>query len=84
MPVYDRGYALSAAGGPQEIYDLLLKNGHVVDPANSRSGNMDVAVIGGRIAHVAPGLPASPLPRGGPTDEILQWSLTAIVAAARA
>jgi len=24
----------------QEIYDLLLKNGHVIDPANKRNGRL--------------------------------------------
>ncbi len=36
----------------QEIYDLLLKNGHVLDPANHRDGQFDVAVIGNKIARV--------------------------------
>jgi dihydroorotase len=34
-------------------YDLLLKGGYVIDPANNISGLMDVAVQGGRIARVA-------------------------------
>lgn len=42
-----------------EIYDLLIKNGHVLDPAGQHNGRMDVAVIGGKIARVAAGLPAS-------------------------
>jgi len=33
-------------------YDLLLKGGHVIDPANGINGKMDVAVIGGKIAAV--------------------------------
>ncbi len=32
-----------AADG-QQIYDLLLKNGRVIDPANHRSAQLDVAV----------------------------------------
>ena len=48
---------LSLSG--QEIYDLLLKNGHVIDPANHRNGRFDVAVTGGRIARVGADLPAS-------------------------
>jgi predicted amidohydrolase len=47
--------ALSA----QPIYDLLLKNGRVIDPANHRDAQLDVAVIGNRIARVAPNLPAA-------------------------
>lgn len=42
-----------------QIYDLLLKNGHVIDPANRRNGRFDVAVIGNKIARVAPDIPAS-------------------------
>ena len=34
-------------------YDLLLKGGHVIDPANNRDGKMDVAISGDRIAAVA-------------------------------
>jgi hypothetical protein len=39
--------------GPHEIYDLLLKNGNV----NGRQ--VDIAVIGNKIALVETGLPAS-------------------------
>src|SRR5579863_1762580 len=49
-------FACSSLSG-QQIYDLLLKNGRVIDPANHRDGQMDVAVIGNRIVRVAPGLP---------------------------
>jgi dihydroorotase len=38
--------------------DLILKGGHVIDPANGRSERLDVAVAGGRIAAVGPDLPA--------------------------
>ncbi|MCC6167718.1 MAG: amidohydrolase/deacetylase family metallohydrolase [Caldilineaceae bacterium] len=34
--------------------DLLLKNGHTIDPLNSIDGKMDVAIAGGKIAAVAP------------------------------
>ncbi|OUC04932.1 dihydroorotase, partial [Litorilinea aerophila] len=34
------------------IYDLLLKNGHTIDPLNHIDGPMDVAIAGGRIAAV--------------------------------
>jgi predicted amidohydrolase len=47
--------ALSA----QQIYDLLIKNGRVIDPANHRDGQIDVAVIGGRIVRIAPHLPVA-------------------------
>jgi dihydroorotase len=42
-----------------EIYDILIKNGQVIDPANRRNSRMDVAIIGDRIVKVAPNLPAS-------------------------
>lgn len=35
-------------------YDLLLKNGHTIDPLNAIDGKMDVAIAGGKIAAVAP------------------------------
>ncbi len=34
-------------------FDLVIKNGHVIDPANARDGRMDVAIAGGKIARVA-------------------------------
>ncbi|WP_051670506.1 amidohydrolase/deacetylase family metallohydrolase [Bryobacter aggregatus] len=33
-------------------FDLVIKNGHVIDPANNRDGRMDVAIAGGKIARV--------------------------------
>jgi dihydroorotase len=50
--------ALAATASAQE-YDLLLKGGHVVDPRNGVSGVRDVAVKDGRIARVAPDIPAA-------------------------
>jgi len=41
------------------IYDVLLKNGHVIDPANHRDGRFDVAIAGGKIAGIGTGLPAA-------------------------
>jgi len=40
-------------------YDLLIKGGHVIDPANAVDGRRDVAIAGGRIAKVAPEIPAA-------------------------
>jgi dihydroorotase len=42
----------------QPRYDLLLKGGHVIDPANRIDGVRDVAVSDGKIARVAAGIPA--------------------------
>ncbi len=39
-----------------QSYDLLLKGGHVIDPANQIDHVMDVAIAGGKIARVAPAL----------------------------
>ncbi len=38
------------------MWDLLLKNGHVVDPINGRNGVMDVAIENGKIAAVGENL----------------------------
>ena len=35
------------------MYDLLIRGGHVIDPANHRNAPFDVAISGGRIAAVA-------------------------------
>ena len=40
-------------------YDLLLKGGHVIDPANNLDGIMDVAVSKDKIAAVEKDIPAS-------------------------
>jgi predicted amidohydrolase len=42
-----------------QIYDLLLKNGRMIDPANHRDAQLDVAVTGNKIVKVAPNLPAA-------------------------
>lgn len=43
----------------QTQYDILLKNGHVIDPKNGISGRRDVAVKDGKIAAVAENIDAS-------------------------
>ena len=40
------------------MYDLLLKGGTVLDPSQGIHGPMDVAIADGRIARVAPEIPA--------------------------
>ncbi len=42
-----------------QTYELLLKGGHVLDPANHLNAPRDVAVAGDRIARVAENIPAS-------------------------
>jgi dihydroorotase len=49
--------AITGAGG--QTYDLLLKDGHVIDPANNIDARMDVAISGNKIARVAADIPAS-------------------------
>ncbi len=51
--------ALAGTLGAQPAYDLLIKGGHVIDPKNNLSRVMDVAVADGRIARLAPDIPAS-------------------------
>ena len=43
----------------QPRYDLLLRGGHVIDAKSNISAVQDVAISGGRIAAVAPNIPAS-------------------------
>src|SRR5207245_7322758 len=42
----------------QPLYDLLLKGGHVIDPKNHLNAVLDVAIAHGKIAAVAPEIPA--------------------------
>src|SRR5438093_12040867 len=49
----------AAALAAQTRYDLLLKGGHVIDPANNVNAVMDVAIAAGKIARVAAGIPAA-------------------------
>src|SRR5581483_334381 len=46
--------ALCAAAHGQPAYDLLLQGGHVIDPKNKIDGQMDIAIVGGKVAEVAP------------------------------
>lgn len=47
-------------------YDLLLKGGRVIDPSQSFNALADVAIIGGRIAAVAPSINAADAERTVP------------------
>ena len=40
-------------------YDLILKGGHVVDPANQIDAVMDVAIKDRKIAAVLPNIPST-------------------------
>ena len=46
-----------ALGQPRPRYDLLLRGGHVIDPASSLSGVRDVAIADGKVALVAESVP---------------------------
>jgi dihydroorotase len=50
---------LIAPGALAQEFDLLLKNGHVIDPRNNISSRMDVAVANGKIVDVAPDIPGN-------------------------
>ncbi len=49
--------ALAVTSQGQE-FDILLKNGRVVDPANNVNAILDVAIANGKIVKVASGIPA--------------------------
>ena len=49
----------SAAAQPAPDYDFLIKGGRVVDPANGLDAVRDVAIKDGKIAAVAPDIPAA-------------------------
>jgi dihydroorotase len=51
--------ANSECVGQAPPYDLLLKGGHVIDPANNLDAVVDVAVAAGKIAAVAKDIPAA-------------------------
>ncbi|MEX2232137.1 MAG: amidohydrolase/deacetylase family metallohydrolase [Cyclobacteriaceae bacterium] len=50
---------LSASITAAQEIDLLLKNGHVIDPRNNINSRMDVGITGGRIFQVASDIPES-------------------------
>lgn len=51
---------VDAARAQETRYALLLKGGHVIDPANHLDRIMDVAVSGGKIAAVEISRPVTP------------------------
>ena len=51
--------ALGQSSAPPAPYDLLLRNGLVIDPKNNRHDRFDVGIAGGTIARVAPRIPAA-------------------------
>ena len=47
------GYSRPPLQAQNPPFDLLIKNGHVIDPRNGVDAVMDVAIAGGKIAQVA-------------------------------
>src|SRR5271155_2873217 len=52
-------FLLPAASAQTPPYELLLKGGHVIDPANNRDDLMDVVFSGGKIVAVEKNIPAA-------------------------
>jgi dihydroorotase len=53
------GILLCALPAIAQQYDLVLKGGHLIDPKNNVNAVRDVAISGGRVAAVAPDIPAA-------------------------
>src|SRR3982750_3161402 len=53
----------SAAMGPSDKFDLVIKGGDVLDPSQSLRGARDIGIRYGRIEALEAGLPAEPPPR---------------------
>src|SRR5438270_5327545 len=60
MPKYTISYlaVVATALSAQPAYDLVLKGGHVIDIRNRISARRDVAIAAGKIAAIAPDIPA--------------------------
>ncbi len=43
----------------QEIYDLILKGGHVIDPKNKRNERLDIAITASKVQRIAKAIPAA-------------------------
>jgi dihydroorotase len=41
-----------------EIYDILLKNGRVLDPTGKHDGRFDIAIVRNKVVRIAPDLPS--------------------------
>ena len=53
------GRPAARSGQPSPQFDLLIKNGHVLDPANNVDAVIDVAIAGPKIARVAASIDAA-------------------------
>jgi dihydroorotase len=52
-------FLFSTAVSAQQVYDLLIKGGHVIDPADHKEGRLDVAVVGKRITRIGDDIPVA-------------------------
>ena len=50
------GFLTAGIVCPAQKYDLVLRHGHVIDPKNHIDGPVDVAILDGKIALVAPSI----------------------------
>ena len=53
------GVVFITTNGWGQAYDLLLRNGQLIDPKNSINGKMDIAVLDGKVAKVAASIPSN-------------------------
>ena len=49
----------SGSDAPASVYDLVLRQGQVIDPGNQRFGRYDIAITGNKIARIARRVPAA-------------------------
>ena len=57
LPAYPREESRADEGSA--VYDLVLKQGQVIDPGNKRYGRYDIAINGNKIAKIAKWLPVA-------------------------
>jgi dihydroorotase len=50
---------IALPAGSQEIYDLILKGGHVIDPKNKRNERLDIAITASKVQRIAKAIPAA-------------------------
>ena len=50
--------AVRAAMGPDDKFDLLIRNGNVLDPSQNLSGKRDIGIRFGRVEEIAAAIPA--------------------------
>ena len=53
------GLSLILSGAAAQPYDMLLKGGHLIDPAHGIDRVMDIAIVKDSVVHVAPQIPTS-------------------------